>query len=121
MKCFSSKDHEMHCFVNKHRIFFLVYLIVNLLTKLYFLRRCECNHKPIEFDLKEAVEETRQIVNETQRMVKALYDAHLEENDSEESSYSVESREIPDIPIRRDGDEYYDEDHNIHGNYWDES
>ena len=111
----------MHCFIYKHRTFFFVYLIVSLLAKLYFLRTCECKHKPIESDLKEVVEETQRIVNETQRMVKVLYDAHLEENDSEESSYSVESREIPDIPIRRDGDEYYDEDHNIHGNYWDES
>ena len=64
-----------------------MYLIVNLLTKLYLLRRCECKHKPTESDLKEAVAETQRIVNETQRMVKvgskwlkALYEAHLEEN-----------------------------------------
>ena len=63
------------------------YLIVNLLTKLYFLRHCECRHNPTESDLEETVAKTQRIVNETQRMIKvgskwlkALYNAHLEEN-----------------------------------------
>ena len=85
----SSKDHAMHCFIYEKTLgcFSLQYLIVNLLTKLYFLRRCQCNHKPTESDLKESVAETQRIVNETQRMVKvgskwlkALFEAHLEEN-----------------------------------------
>ena len=74
--------------MNNNKAFSLcIYLIVNLVTKLYFLRRCECKHKPNESDLKEAVEETQRIVNETQRMVKvgskwlkALYEAHLEDS-----------------------------------------
>ena len=85
IKCLSSKDPKIYCFICKFR--FLVYLIVNLLTKLYFLRSCECKHKPTDSDLKEAVAKTQQIVNETQRMIKvgskwlkALYNAHLEEN-----------------------------------------
>ena len=55
-----------------------MYQIVNLLKKIYFFRSCECKHNPT--DLKEVVEETQRIVNETQHMVKALYEAHLEEN-----------------------------------------
>ena len=43
---------------------------------LFFLRQCECKHTPI--DLNEAVAETQRIVNETQKMVKALKEAVAE-------------------------------------------
>ena len=55
-----------------------------------FLRRCKCGSKPVmptTEGLEEAVAETQRIGNETQwmlkkgkRWLKALYNAHLEEN-----------------------------------------
>ena len=71
----------------KRLVIFFVPCVFNcqFIENLYFLRRCECRHK--QFDLKEVVVETQQILNETQQMVKvgskwlkALYEAHLEEN-----------------------------------------